>query len=116
MYGIGGDYKDVTNSFNAGTITYDASAITTPMSTNTIYFGEITGTYRSGSSGNKFKNQNGFALGCYGVDSSCTLEQSQAVGTYTRDDAPDILSIINGDDAFEILEGEELPTLKAFNQ
>ena len=45
----------------------------------------------------------------------CTPEASLGVGTYTTEEAPDILSIINGDDAFEIKSGETLPTLKVFN-
>ena len=46
-----------------------------------------------------------------------TLEIYEAAGTYTTEEAPDILSIINGDGAFnDELDEDGLPTLKAFNQ
>ena len=118
MGGIG-YYKAYSNNFNAGTISIDDSALQTPISQDglahsKVFVGEIQAKYNSGSSGNKFKNANGFALGCY-QRGECTLEESQAVGISTEEDAPSILSIINGDDAFEIKEGETLPTLKIFN-
>ena len=56
---------------------------------------------------------------------TCTDANSELVGVYTNEATPDILSIINADsddedsspdNAFEILEGETLPTLKVFNQ
>ena len=113
------------NGFNAGKVSVDDSALDHSIydeefngKKHQIILGEITGNGRNGSSNNKFNtNPNGKALGCYGVDgwTSCTLEIYEATGTYTTEEAPDILSIINGDDAFEIKEGETLPTLKALN-
>ena len=86
---------------------------------NYISIGQITTEFTSNYSnytGNKWnKDPNGIALGCYGKNPSCTLEESNAIGSYTTEEAPDILSIINGDDAFEIKEGDTLPTLKVFN-
>ena len=83
-------------------------------SSNGVYIGEINGSIYN-STGNKFKNPDGVALGCIGRWNSCNLEASQNVGVYTTENAPDIMSVINGDDAFEIKEGETLPTLKVFN-
>ncbi len=113
------------NGFNAGTVSVDDSALDHSIydevfngNKHQIILGEITGNGRNGNSNNKFNtNPNGKALGCYGVDgwSSCTLEINESAGTYTTEDAPSILSIINGDDAFEIKSGETLPTLKVFN-
>ena len=105
-YGDNSDYSKITNNFNAGTISFDRDLSLDEIDDgygniykHYIYIGEITaskyGTFTSLN--NKFnKNQNGKALGCYGIDSSCTLEDSEAFGTYTTESAPDILSIING--------------------
>ena len=117
------------NGFNAGVVSVDDSALDhsiydeeftsgSTINKHEIILGEITGNGRNGNSNNKFNtNPNGKALGCYGFESwsSCTLELNVGAGTYTTESAPDILSIINGDDAFEIKQGETLPTLKAFN-
>ena len=119
--GISSDYY-ATNSFNSGTLTLDDSTLPTPLRNDglghTITIGEIQTYYNSNASGNKFTNQNGFALGCYGVDSSCTLEQSTAVGTHTTENAPNIITILNagGENAFNTeLDEHGLPTLKVFN-
>ena len=99
------------NCFNAGTINV-------PESTSQRKVGQILNETNSSSTGNKFNTDpNGFAIGCIGIPgyNSCTPESSQNVGVYTTESAPDILSIINGDDAFEIKQGETLPTLKVFN-
>ena len=113
------------NGFNAGKVSVDDSKLHHSIydeefngHKHQIILGEITGNGRDRNSNNKYNsNPNGKALGCYGVDgwTSCTLEKSQEIGTYTTEEEPDILSIINGDDAFEIKEGDTLPTLKAFN-
>ena len=111
-YGI--CYDSANGNFQAGTISYgDYQAVTNAG--NRVYVGEINGTTYN-SANNKFKNPNGVAIGCIGYFNTCTIEASEAVGTYTTEDAPDIMSVINGDDAFEILEGETLPTLKIFNE
>ncbi|MBR3489963.1 MAG: hypothetical protein IKH36_00575 [Bacilli bacterium] len=97
--------------FNAGTITV-------PESTSQRKVGQIIHEYNTSSTGNKFNTDpNGFAIGCIGLPGwdSCTSESSLGVGTYTTEEAPDILSIINGDNTFEIKQGETLPTLKVFN-
>ena len=114
------------NGFNAGVVSVDDSALDHSIydeefngNKHQIILGEITGDGRNGNSNNKYNsNPNGKALGCYGFPewTSCTLEINEAAGTYTTESAPDILSIINGDDAFEIKPGETLPTLKVFNQ
>jgi hypothetical protein len=115
------------NGFNAGEVSIDDSALGHSIydeefngNKHQIILGEITGNGRNGNSNNKFNtNSNGKALGCYGVDgwTSCTLEINEAAGTYTTEEAPDILSIINGDGAFnDELDEDGLPTLKAFNQ
>ena len=111
----------VTNSFNAGEIVIDDSGLQTSLANDglnhIIFIGEIQTYYNSGSTGNKFNiNPNGYAVGQYPINTNITLEQSQAVGQYTTDATPDIISIINGDNAFELKEGETLPTLKVFNQ
>ena len=128
MAGVAEDAVSI-NGFNAGEVTVDDSALDHSIYDeeftsyghtykHQILIGEIT-THAYSSSGNKFNTDpNKFALGCYGIDgwTNCTLEKSQEIGTYTTEEAPDILSIINGDDAFEIKEGETLPTLKVFNE
>ena len=99
------------NCFNAGTINV-------PESTSQRKVGQILNETNNNSTGNKFNTDpNGFAIGCIGIPGydSCTPEASQNVGVYTTEETPDILSIINGDDAFEIKSGETLPTLKVFN-
>ena len=108
------------NSFNAGTILIDETehSITGDGFNHSIAVGEILGQANSNSSGNKFNTKpNGKTLGCTEATGwvACTEDQSEAVGAYTNEATPDILSIINGDDAFEIKEGDTLPTLKIFN-
>ena len=109
---VGGiSVSGANNCFNAGTINV-------PESTSYRKVGQILHETNSDSTGNKFNTDpNGFAIGCIGVPGydHCTLEASNNVGTYTTEEAPDILSIINGDNAFEIKQGETLPTLKVFN-
>ena len=101
------------NCFNAGTITV-------PEFSNTKKVGQILTENDGSSTGNKFNTDpNGFAIGCIGLPyyDSCTVEASNAVGTYTTEDAPDILSIINGDNAYnDELDEDGLPTLRAFNE
>ena len=113
------------NCFNGGTITFDDSALDEPINMNIseynyISIGQITTESTSDYSnytGNKWNTDaNGLALGCYGKTPYCTLEESASIGSYTTESTPDILSIINGDDAFEIKEGDTLPTLKVFNE
>ena len=111
VYGI--CYDNANGNFQAGTISFGDYQLVTDAS-KYLYIGEINGNIYN-STGNKFKNPNGVALACIGRWNECNLEASQNVGVYTTEDAPDIMSVINGDDAFEILEGETLPTLKVFN-
>ena len=115
--GIITDTGKSIDGFNSGVLTIDdsASPIAGDGFNHSIYIGEIAKSYYDISTGNKFTNTSGFALGCY-QRGECTLEESQAVGISTEEDEPSILSIINGDDAFEIKSGESLPTLKVFNQ
>ena len=118
---IGGisDWGDLVNNFNSGTLSIDNSALQTPIENDefnhTILFGEIVANGVYNSSGNKFTKENGIAAGCY-LTGTCTLEESQAVGTYSSEEVPSILSIINVGNAFEITQGETLPTLKVFNE
>ena len=125
-----------SNNFNAGTITIDDSALTTPLVNDLadngekhyIAIGEIGWGYEDSYRGNKFNtNQNNKALGClYAVENgltepeyigTCLLENSVLVGTYTDEETPSILSIINGDDAYnDELDEYGLPTLKVFNE
>ncbi len=119
------------NGFNAGIATVDDSALDhsiydeefisgSTIQKHQIIIGEITSNGRNGNSNNKFNtNPNGKALGCYEVEgwTSCTLEKALEAGTYTDEETPSILSIINGDNAFnDELDGDGLPTLRAFNE
>jgi hypothetical protein len=111
---VGGiSVSGANNCFNAGTINV-------PESTYQRKVGQILHEYNTSSTGNKFNTDpNGFAIGCIGLSGwdSCTSESSLGVGTYTTEEAPDILSIINGDGAFnDELDEDGLPTLKAFNE
>ena len=126
MYIIGIADGTTTNCFNSGTITaLDSNS--NPLSIdylndpdNYFYLGEINPYYYDGirSTGNKFNTSpDKYAIGR--VPTEYTPEQAELIGTYTTEEVPDILSIINAGEedggAFEILEGETLPTLKAFN-
>ncbi len=106
------------NGFNAGKIEYDDSALDTPLINDgyerLIQIGEIVDYYNASSTGNKFTNPNGYAVAQYTTGWQ-TLEQSLAVGQYTTDPVPSVLSIINDENAFEVKSGETLPTLKVFN-
>ena len=117
----------VTNSFNAGTLTIDDSALghsiydeeyTSYGETykHNIWIGEINSyILSSGSSNNKFNTDpNNKSYYCF---SNCTQENLDTVGVYTTESTPSILSVINGDNAFnDELDEEGLPTLKAFNE
>ena len=119
MNGI--SYYGGNNNFNAGNILIDDSALDTPIRedglSHSIRIGQITESYTA-REGNKFNTDpNAKAIGCYGILSQCTDEASLAVGTYTDEEAPDILSIINGDGAFnDELDEDGLPTLRVFNE
>ena len=120
IYLSGITQNNAKNCFNAGTMSIlnaDGSPLNPDLinadNERYIKIGEITMYHSSSSTGNKFKNPNGYAVSQ--VPFSSTVEQSEAVGVYTEEEVPSILSIINGDDAFEIKEGETLPTLKVFN-
>ena len=110
---VGGiSVSGANNCFNAGTITV-------PESTSRRKVGQILNETNNNSTGNKFNTDpNGFAIGCIGIPGydHCTSEASLGVGTYTDEEAPDILSIINGDNAFnDELDEDGLPTLRVFN-
>ena len=117
MNGI--SYNSSSNSFNAGKVEIDDSALDTPVRedgvNHSIRIGQITESYNAGTGGKWNTDPTLHAIGCYGIWPQCTDEASDAVGIYVDEDTPDILSIINGDDAFEIKEGDTLPTLKIFN-
>ncbi len=174
-YAAASGWGESRNNFNAGTLSinsnYDITQDDFNGSKHTIRLGEIAVQNYSGSLsenlGNKFNTDpSKKALGCNGIDSSCTDEQSNFAGQYTDEETPDILSIINAnstetvcntikkDDAgntcvfdnstntctyeteptfnytpaykctdfniepsaFEIKDGDTLPTLKSFNQ
>ena len=118
MNGI--SYNSSNNSFNAGRVEIDDSALDTPVRedgvNHSIRIGQITESYNGGTGGKWNTDPTLHAIGCYGIWPQCTDEAADAVGIYVDEDTPDILSIINGDDAFEILDGETLPTLKVFNE
>ena len=117
VHGI--SYFSSINSFNAGKLSLDDSALDTPVAedgyAHSIRVGQIT---EESGSGNKFNSDpTGHATDCYGRLSRCTLEADHAVGVYTDEEAPSILSIINGDNAFnDELDEYGLPTLKVFNE
>ena len=113
------------DSFNAGTLSIDSDYDITQDTfgegydgpkKNYISIGQISNDNYDESTGNRFNTDpNGFALAC--ANWYCTAEQSQSVGIYTTEEAPDILSIINGDNAFnDELDEDGLPTLKVFNE
>jgi hypothetical protein len=143
LSGLGTSAPSMTKGFNAGTITVDDSALDHRITTEVIdgnkheiTIGEITTNYIDSVTNNKFNtNANNRAIGClYTLDNglytsetteTCNLTKSELVGQYTNDNTPDILSIINADsddadelpdNAFELKEGETLPTLKVFNE
>jgi hypothetical protein len=113
--GIGiGDFP-VSNSVNSGNI---------KLNVNNKYTGPHTiGLYGTTPSSDSTNNYN---LGLVELDDSALDDPISedgfngehhiiTISNAINDSVPDILSIINGDDAFEIKEGETLPTLKAFN-
>ena len=116
----------VTNSFNSGILSIDDSALGHSMYDeefisygetykHNIWIGEINSyILSSGSSNNKFNTDpNNKSYYCF---SNCTPENLNTVGVYTNEETPSILSIINGDNAFnDELDEDGLPTLKAFN-
>ncbi len=114
-------YYGGNNNFNAGELVIDDSALTTPIRqdglSHSIRLGQITEGYTA-REGNKFNTDpNNKAIGCYGIWPQCTDEASLAVGVYTTEEAPSILSIINGDNAYnDELDDDGLPTLRAFNE
>ena len=122
-------WSNATNNFNAGTITLDDSALGHSIYdeefTNTygdtykhsIYIGEINANYTSESSGNRYNTDpNNKPFYCTSDFWYCTQEKLDAVGTYTTESTPSILSIINGDNAFnDELDEDGLPTLRVFN-
>ena len=88
----------IKNNWNAGTISTTNAVID---DSNNILVGEVSSDYYSGATliGNKWNtNPNGKALGCTETTSwkACTVEQSEAAGSYTTETEPDILSVING--------------------
>ena len=134
-------YGQAQNCFNAGTISIGDSKLDHPVvednfdgNKHKIYLGEILSYHEAGSAwatskNNKFNtNQNNYTLGCfYSLNNGlpfgsyyegiCTTANSDDAGSYTTEDAPDILSIINGDNAFnDELDEDGLPTLKVFNE
>ncbi len=124
-------WSKVTNSFNAGTITLDDSplghSIYDEEFTNTygdtykhnIYVGEINSHKVNGTTNNKY-NTDPAKLPYYCPNNSwttCTQEDYDTAGVYTTEETPSILSIINGDNAFNTeLDEEGLPTLRVFNE
>ena len=113
------------DSFNAGTLSIDSDYDITQDTfgegydgpiRNYISIGQISNDNYDESTGNRFNTDpNGFALAC--ANWYCTAEQSQLTSVYTSESTPSILSIINGDDAYNTeLDEDGLPTLKVFNE
>jgi hypothetical protein len=108
----------VKNSYNAGRLIVDDStaqgwldqeiSMWGSIYKNSLYIGEIKAydSTSTTSSGNKFNNENGKALGCVdGINAeTCSIELSETVGTYTTEAVPDMLSIINSNNNKDICE------------
>ena len=118
------DFGKVTNSFNAGTFVIDDSPLGHSIYDeefdsykHSIYVGEINSDHENGTSGNKFNTDpTNKSYYCRPEWSYCTQADLDAAGVYSNEGTPDILSIINGDNAFnDELDEDGLPTLKVFN-
>jgi hypothetical protein len=130
MFMAGVSYRGpAVNSYNAGVLTVDDSDMGTPLNQipngmKNYGIGEIQFNFSDDATGNKWNNNSNLnALGCLTevnnpqLSESCTLQNSNLVGSYTTDPVPSILSIINGDNAYNSdLDEEGLPTLKVFNE
>ena len=104
--------ESVSNNFNSGKIILDNKFLSNHFASKLSY-GEIIGAGTPISSGNLFTHNDEVVANGY-TRLYPELDDS-SYGVYTSNNAPDILSTINGDNAFEIKEGDTLPTLKVFN-
>ena len=106
----------ITNAYYTGTInigneyTYSES----------INYGNIFGTKTSdynpdGATPSAYYTSEGYAIGLSRLGTSYSQYDANYGIRVNESQVPDILSIINVDNAFEIKSGETLPTLKVFN-
>ncbi len=115
LAGIGLREFPVSNSVNTGNVKFSVTKPFTTAHTISLYgiasSNEYTNNYNSGL----------VELDDSALDNPISTDDFNGehhtitISNTINDSIPDILSIINGDNAFEIKQGETLPTLKVFN-
>ena len=127
--------SSLTNSYNLGKVSFDSRFTEFPST----YIGDVIGSYQNMGSNNYFTSIDRYAVGGTRTGSitpeqealtntrlSCTDFDEENInpnksyscvksGTSEAVNIPTILELINRDDAFELKDGDSLPTLKVFN-
>jgi hypothetical protein len=116
VHGISFNTYGISDSFNAGQLNVDSAVLENDGLDHSIYVSEISHYYAGPPTAiSHFSNPNGKALSNCTNPSACPDGASESWGTYSSQ-VPTILSIINGDNAFNSeLDEDGLPTLKTFN-
>ena len=107
----------VTNAYNSGTISVGEGY----TYSDTINYGNVYGILGTdynptGATPSAYYTQDGFAMGLSRLSSANAAYDANYATKVNASQVPSVLDIINVNNAFEIKDGETLPTLKVFNQ
>ena len=107
----------ISNAYSSGAITIGNGY----TYSEDINYGNLYGTQGisynpTGATPAAYYTQDGYAMGLSRLNSTYEALDANYGTKVDASNVPSILSIINTQDAFEILDGETLPTLKVFNQ
>ena len=109
---------NIINAYSTGTVTIgDGYTYSENINYSNGYGTTAIPTYNpTGVTPSLYYTQDGYAMGLSRLNSTYAALDANYGTKIDLSNVPDILSIINVNDAFEIKEGETLPTLKVFNQ
>jgi hypothetical protein len=113
-----GPHPSQTNVYNIGTISIaDGYTYSDDINYGNVYSRQITTDYdATGVTPGAYYTQDGYAMGLSRTNTAYRALDANYGTKINASQAPNVLDIINVNNAFEIKQGEELPTLKVFNQ
>ena len=106
-----------SNAYNSGTIAIgDGYTYSEDINYGNLYAKKAADFDPTGLTPSAYYTQEGYAMGLSRLGSQYSQYEGNYGAKINASQVPDILSIINVNDKFEIKQGETLPTLKVFNQ
>ena len=111
-----GPHPSQTNVYNIGTISIaDGYTYSDDINYGNVYSRQISDYDATGVTPGAYYTQDGYAMGLSRTNTAYRALDANYGTKISASQAPGVLEIINVNNAFEIKQGEELPTLKVFN-